>query len=134
LGPDVKNGLMIGSRTRITSGAESLFGHRYRKGTTSTGIGSAFAEFHYFGCLIFMLIGYVMGRLYRVANSGVVWSQILYLVLLPITLLSMTHGHELFFTNIPLFLGVIALSSWISKHHFNFGNWRSSQPPGRLRT
>ncbi len=129
-GPEVKNSLMIGDRGSAASAVESLFGHHYRTGTTSTGIGSAFLEFHYLGCLIFALIGYVMGRIYRAANSGAVWPQLIYLVLLPVTLLSMTHGHEAFFTNIPLFAAVTALSSWASKRRFE-GAHRSPGAPRR---
>ncbi|MGE0665700.1 MAG: hypothetical protein AB7O49_03985 [Sphingomonadales bacterium] len=131
-GPEVKFGMMIGDRGTAASGVESLLGHHYRTGTTSTGIGSAFMELSYFGCLIFALIGYVMGRLYRAASAGGVWPQIMYLVLLPVTLLAMTHGHEAFFTNIPLFAVITYVCSRLSRYDIAFSRREPGGRPERL--
>jgi hypothetical protein len=60
-------------------------------GTTSTGMADAFASFWYFGFLKFLLIAYLLGRLYGAAVKGNTLSQIVYMLSVVPAILVMTH-------------------------------------------
>jgi hypothetical protein len=114
VGAEIKNGLMVGKRGGAYAGIEHLYGFEYKKGTTSTGFGSAFEDFGYFGAMYFYVIAMVVGKIYRRARSGDPWMQALFLAITTNALTSVTHGHPLFFASFPLFFGASMLLRWMS--------------------
>ncbi|VEP12249.1 conserved membrane hypothetical protein [Hyella patelloides LEGE 07179] len=67
-------------------------------GSTNTGIGDAFAEFDYFGSLIFAGIGYLFKNLWISANYyQSVFSKLLYIGLVTPAMVCITHGTQRFF-------------------------------------
>ena len=74
-----------------------LFGYRIVPGSTNTGIGDAFAEFDYFGCLIFAFIGYLYKHLWISANYyNSTLSKLLYIGLGSPAMVTITHGTQRF--------------------------------------
>lgn len=74
-----------------------LFGYYIVPGSTNTGIGDAFAEFDYFGCLVFAAIGYLYKHLWISANyHKSVLSQLLYIGLGSPAMVTITHGTQRF--------------------------------------
>lgn len=71
----------------------TLYGYRLPIGTTITGIGDSFMEFGYWGCLCFLLIGYVFKHLWISSfymKSTI--SKLLYMGLVSPAMLALTHG------------------------------------------
>jgi hypothetical protein len=107
VGHELKDSLMVGSRGDIYDTLGNLYSYDYQVGTTSTGFGSAFSDFWYFGALWFLVIAVILKRLFLRASEGDPWFQILYLSMLPSALLSLTHGHERFFIVVPLLAATV---------------------------
>jgi hypothetical protein len=107
VGYDVKENLMIGRRGDALLEFSHLYGFEYATGTTSTGFGSAYRDFGYFGSLYFLLIGVTLRAWFRRAEAGDIWHQALFLSGTTLALVSITHGHAKLFVSIPLFLGVV---------------------------
>ena len=68
------------------------FGHTFKTGTTVTGYKDAFGSFGWFGFIKFMLIGYMMGALYKRAMVGALLAQILYIYCLTKGMQIVSHG------------------------------------------
>jgi hypothetical protein len=103
LGADFKNALMF--RQGLTAEQiQAEYGYATTGGTTSTGFGFAYQEFGLFGFFYFLLIGFLMGRLWTRAEVGDVWAQVLYVSFVGGALLSVTHHAMWLITQIPLFL------------------------------
>ena len=74
-----------------------LFGYHIVPGSTNTGIGDAFAEFDYFGCLVFAAIGYFYKHLWISANYyKSMFSRLLYIGLGSPAMVTITHGTQRF--------------------------------------
>ncbi len=71
---------------------EERYGHTFKLGTTSTGFKDAFGSFGWFGGIKFLLIGLLMGTLYRHAMSGAFLGQLLYVYLLTKGMQCVSHG------------------------------------------
>ncbi len=91
VGRSVKEGLMIGIEADPVRVAESRYGHVYRTGSTATGYRDAFASFGWFGFIKFILIGWMMGVLYRHAMQGHFLGQLLYVYMLSPAMHSVSH-------------------------------------------
>ncbi|RLA19216.1 MAG: hypothetical protein DRQ56_05890 [Gammaproteobacteria bacterium] len=68
------------------------YGHVVKRGTTTTGYKDAFASFGWFGFVKFLLIGWIMGVLYRSAMQGAFLGQLLYIYVLTKGMQSVSHG------------------------------------------
>jgi len=66
--------------------------HKYKIGTTSTGYKDAFASFGWLGFVKFLLVGGLMGVLYRHAMQGAFLGQLLYIYALTKGMQSISHG------------------------------------------
>ncbi len=77
--------------------ARVMYGHVRRTGSTSTGYCDAFGSFAWLGFIKFLLIGQIMGVLYRYALHRSILGMMLYMYVLTIAMQSITHG-----TNDPL--------------------------------
>jgi hypothetical protein len=76
-------------------------------GSTETGMTDAFVSFWYFGAVKFLLVGYILGRIYRTAMAGWAVAQLLYIFSLAPAMLAITHNvHPLFWSweHMALFL------------------------------
>lgn len=92
LGKAFKEGLMI--RLQDYS-LPKLFKYFPNPGSVITGVGDSFMEFDYFGCLVFLLLGWLFKHLWVASvklNSLV--SQIVYISCLPGVLKAVTHGTQ----------------------------------------
>lgn len=69
-----------------------LYGYKHPKGSTSTGIGDSFSQFDYFGCLIFSIFAFFFKYLWRRSCNGDYILQILYILLIPKAMTSLTHN------------------------------------------
>ena len=125
-GEGIKDALSLGNNTQAYFRVNYEYGYRYSEGTTSTGFGTSFIDFWYLGSLAFGLIGYIMARLWRRAQGGGVQASAIYAALLPITLLSFTHGYEGFVIAAPfsviIITGIFALARMIGpkdRYHEN---------------
>jgi hypothetical protein len=90
LGRDFKEALML--QTKDYS-LRTLYGYVPNPGLVPTGIADSFIEFDYFGCLVFLVLGYVLKNLWiSAAKYNSVLSQVLYISFLPGSMKAVTHG------------------------------------------
>lgn len=93
-----------------------LFQYQIPRGSTNTGIGDAFIEFGYFGCLFFALQAYFFKRLWLSAtleNNPI--SRILYAGLISSALVGVTHGTIRFIQELVYQWGIILIIFWYAK-------------------
>ncbi|MGH1579302.1 hypothetical protein [Planktotalea sp.] len=109
LGAEFKQSLYFEQARNTFDYIHLAYGFEFSVGTTSTGFGSAFSDFGYFGALYFFLMGYVLKLMFTYGCAGYFWSQVAYMCFLPKVLVSLTHGHDKFFVSIP-FLAIVILS------------------------
>lgn len=93
VGADVKHGLYL-QRSRD---AGRVFGHEAHTGSTMTGITDAFQSFWFFGVIKFFLIGLIMSRWWRAADSGNRAAQIVLMLCVTGSLHAITHTTNHFF-------------------------------------
>ncbi len=72
--------------------AREKYGHTFAVGSTITGYCDAFGSFGWFGFIKFLLIGAMMGILYRQAIIGSFLGQLLYVYLLSTAMHAITHA------------------------------------------
>jgi hypothetical protein len=94
---------------------KSLYNYKMPNGSTPTGIGDAFVQFDYFGCLFFFIIAHLFKNLW---NSSIyrnsIFSQIFYVSLVAPALLSVTHGTVRFLPDLLfrlIFIGGVIIYS-----------------------
>lgn len=109
LGAEFKQSLFFEQARSIFENIHTIYDFDYAGGTTSTGFGSAFSDFGYFGAAYFFVMGYVLKVMFTRGQLGYAWAQVAYMCFLPKVLVSLTHGHDKFFVSIP-FLAVVILS------------------------
>lgn len=100
LGGEFKESLMIEQLETESPRllAKEMYGHAYRTGTTSTGYSDAFGSFGWLGFIKFLLIGWMMGTLYRHAIQGRFLGQLLYIYMLGTAMHAISHGtHRILF-------------------------------------
>lgn len=93
-----------------------LFKYQIPRGSTRTGIGDAFMEFGYFGCLFFALQAHFFKRLWFSAtleNDPI--SRILYAGLISSALVGVTHGTIRFIQELVFQWGIILIVFWYAK-------------------
>lgn len=123
IGADVKADLQLEFGGAIYDEIFEETGYRYQKGTTSTGFGSAFSDFGYFGALYFLVISTYLKRLFDRSHRGDAFAQMLFLSMLPIGLLSLTHGHGRFYVSLPLFWIVVKSLQVMGPRKLMIGGW-----------
>ena len=90
VGKELKSSLML-PLPNIIRFAEK-HGYYFHIGTVSTGYFDAFGSFWWFGFIKFLLIGYIMGTLYRHAIHQSLLAQILYIFVLNPAMHAISHG------------------------------------------
>jgi hypothetical protein len=89
-------------------------------GSTNTGIGDAFAEFDYFGCLVFAAIGYLYKHLWISANyHKSTLSRLLYIGLGSPAMVTITHGTQRFIQEALFQLIFVGLVFYFAKTKTN---------------
>ena len=102
VGADIKQSLMFNAdRYAIYQALEFDYGYYRNTGTTVTGFGMAFREFWFFGAVIFLVTGWVLGRWWFQACMGDIWSQIMYSSVISSSLISFTHHAYWFWLELP---------------------------------
>lgn len=92
VGYDIKQALQINFGV-TQADIINVFGTSFSAGTTKTGIGDSYAEFGYFGCLIFGALAYLYRHIWISAfYYKSVTAQVLYIGLLSPALIGVTHG------------------------------------------
>ncbi|MER9345060.1 hypothetical protein NKI41_30640 [Mesorhizobium sp. M0601] len=101
-GPSVKESFMFDIRS-LDELASEYSDYYWQTGTTPTGFATAFQDFWYAGSLYFVLMAYLTGRTFKRALSGDIFSQVLYVPLVAMALVSLTHSISYFFVSYPFF-------------------------------
>lgn len=102
VGRAVKNSMMFDLKDYGYELASQRYGHHYLTGTTGTGYKDAFLSYGWFGFVKFLIIGWMMGSLYRHAMLGSFLGQFLYVYMLKDAMQSISHGTH-----------AILISSWV---------------------
>ena len=103
-GATFKNSLQF----NIYGTTENAFGFEKAASTSQPGLVDAFRSFWYFGCIKFFIIGLIMRKLLAGALAGRVNYAFFYILLLPKSILIVTHSTQYFFSHlihISIFLG-----------------------------
>lgn len=82
----------------------------FTDGATRTGFAEAFSGYWYFGPLIYMVIGFIFGRLWILTNMRDIKAQHTYLVFLLYSLLTITESISRMLVTAP----IILISIWVS--------------------
>jgi hypothetical protein len=99
VGRDFKESLMLKLHPDFETAAKTKYGHVYTISTTSTGFVDPFASFGWFGFVKFLIIGWLMGVLYRHAMQGAFLGQLLYIYMLGTAMHVISHGtHRILFS------------------------------------
>jgi|GEM_PF-2270615 len=93
VGRELKNAMMY-PLLNVTEKTQQMYGYKYLRGSTSTGYKDSFGSFGWFGFIKFLLIGVMMGTLYRHALGMNLLAQILYLTMLATGMLAVTHSTD----------------------------------------
>lgn len=99
----------------------------WQLGTTPTGFATAFQDFWYLGSIYFFIMAYISGRIFKQALSGDIFSQVLYVPLVAMALVSLTHSISYFFVSLPFFW----LTTMLAKQTFRSHGDRSNRAPLR---
>jgi hypothetical protein len=93
VGREFKDSLMFRQLVEVNPRllAEEKYGHMRKTGSTSTGYTDAFGSFGWFGFIKFLLVGGIMGSLYRHAMQGGFLSQLLYVYVLGTSMHIISH-------------------------------------------
>lgn len=102
VGSAFKKGLQL-PINNIRTTAQNIYGFSWHTGSVSTGYSDAFGSFWWFGALNFVLIGWIMGTLYRYAISGSFLAILLYVYCLSTSMVAITHGTDHFLTRIWIY-------------------------------
>ena len=96
-------------------------------GATFTGIGDAFIEFNYLGCLSFAFIGYIFKHLWISAvYQKSTFSRLIYMGLVSPSMLALTHGIARFWQEAIFQLIFIGLVTYYSKTKYVEPHYTSS--------
>jgi len=114
IGHNFKDSLQI-KLSKSKYDLKTLYNYKIPNGSTPTGIGDAFVQFDYFGCLFFFIIAYLFKSLWisAIYRNSIV-SQIFYVSLVAPALLSVTHGTVRFFPDLLfrlIFIGAVIIYS-----------------------
>lgn len=95
VGRDLKKSLMLKpTALDIKVLVEEEYGHTFKLGTTVTGYKDAFGSFGWVGVVKFLLVGSIMGGLYRHAMQGAFLGQLLYVYFLAKGMQCVSHGTD----------------------------------------
>jgi hypothetical protein len=101
LGQDTKDSLKVDVTSGYGDATASVY---FSRGATRTGFSDSFRGFWLFGSVIFLVIGWVFGRLYASSLEGNLPAQFYYLVLFSDGLLAITESTTRFVSQIPVLL------------------------------
>jgi len=91
VGEELKSSLMLPIQD-IIKFADARYGYVFHTGSVSTGYLDAFGSFWWFGFVKFLLIGWILGVLYRYAMHQSFLGQILYAYVLTTAMQAISHG------------------------------------------
>lgn len=114
VGFDFKQSLIIGDSLR--SLALRSTGFEAHTGTTSTGFTLPYYDFWFFGALVYFFVTRILARHFARAYAGSVKSLAVYAVLLPLSILAITHYGYYVLVYAPLPLCAVWLAFWYARH------------------
>lgn len=100
VGHDLKESLYIGES--MDALALRTVGYVRHTGTTSTGFASLYHDFWFFGALVFFFVTRFIARHFTRARAGSLKSLTFYVVLLPLSILAITHFGYYVLVHAPL--------------------------------
>ena len=103
VGRDFKNALMIDygmDGGAISEGLKKFYNYEMPLGTTVSGYADSFGSFGWFGGVKFLLVGLMMGALYRHAQRGSFLGQMLYVFTLGTAMHAISHGTNRILTSV----------------------------------
>ncbi|HEY5652870.1 MAG TPA: hypothetical protein VIR63_00670 [Pontiella sp.] len=103
VGRGVKNSLMLDVGISAREANQVLaekFGFKKSLGTTISGYADAYGSFGWLGIFKFLLIGIIMGTLYRYAMAGSFLGQLLYTYVLGTAMHAISHGTNRILTSV----------------------------------
>ena len=92
----------------IRTVVDDIYGFEWHTGTVSTGYADAFGSFWWFGVINFMLIGWIMGTLYRYALSGSFLAILFYVYNLTSAMQAITHETDQILTSTWIYFFAMA--------------------------
>jgi hypothetical protein len=101
LGQETKDGLKVDVMGGYGEATANVY---FSRGATRTGFSDSFRGFWLFGAVLFLVIGWVFGRLYTSSLDGNLPAQFYYLVLFSDGLLAITESTTRFVSQIPFLL------------------------------
>lgn len=110
VGHEIKAALMFD--TALGERVQVAMAHTMGVGVTYTGLGQAYLDFWYFGCVPFFLMAWIMGRWWVQANRGSLQAATLYAAGLSPALHAVTHYTVYFFNNMLLLWLATVLVAW----------------------
>jgi hypothetical protein len=117
VGIGFKQSLQFGTSINLNQ----IYGYRVPIGSTTTGLGDSYAEFGYFGCLVFAGMGRIFKTLWASIYRGSMFSALLYIGLISPAMLGITHGIGWFVQSIIFQVGVMSLVAMYARTKFRFG-------------
>jgi hypothetical protein len=108
----------------------SLSGRFYSRGATRTGFSDSFTDFWYFGSLLFGIVGFIYGRLYRRALAGDLRFQLFYIVMLADGLMMITESAAKFVTSLPFMLSSLWLPFYYARMKVDAAGQPVQRPGG----
>lgn len=103
VGKEFKESLNIAVESNIADIESNYYGFNYTTGRTMTGIADTFVSFGYFGCLVFMIIGYCYKSLWvAMAKEKTTPAIFLYTLLITPSMIIVTHSSQRFIQDIIL--------------------------------
>ncbi|MGP3726345.1 hypothetical protein [Cereibacter sphaeroides] len=114
IGFDFKRSLML-NENALDVAREKLYFEKLT-GTTWTGFVDPYQDFWFFGCLVWWLTGYVMGRLIKHAQRGDLMAYTLYAATITNGVHVTTHfGYYFFSQSVLVVIAVLFVKLWLRK-------------------
>jgi hypothetical protein len=122
--------LKASMKVSLPDPAFTLYGFEPHVGSCETGVAQAFLSFWYFGCLLYLLAGYVMRRIWDAAMVGSVPNEVIYVSLLAVYLGAYNgsiHNLTVPWVHLGAFLGPVFLWARVRQRRANpFGDQQPS--------
>ena len=104
VGDELKSSLLMADENR------SVYQSYFAEGATRTGFAEAFSGYWYFGLLLYLAIGIIFGRLWILTHKRDIKAQLIYLIFLLYSLLTITES----ISRMVVISPIILISIWLS--------------------
>lgn len=123
VGADIKQALMLRLYDQTLEYNLWRMSYVAPTGSTVTGVGDAFVQFGYFGCLFFLLLGIGVRSLWLAAlRSDAAFAQLLYICTMTSAMRTVTHGTVDYLPGLAFYIIFLGLAAWYARDRFTRGN------------